>query len=183
MATDEELGFVFTELAQAYPNYELPDDSMTIYVREWSKLDGTALLLAAREHIRNSKFYPAISELWTVAKELERKAGKAERDRDVLAQKKKAKQEALPRSEARKMLAALTEAASAGSGTAIVPFRGRGLKRMLSEPAKTYEVGARMTDEEWEQHKRRAKSVDGEPRPVRGKEVSPPKTSAGGRGE
>lgn len=156
MASDDELAAVFTELARAYPNYELPKESMGIYIREWQKLDGRCLMMAARFHIRQSRFFPAISELWTVATDLYKKSQIANRDEDALAKIRKAKKEALPRGEIRKMLQAVNDAVEKPMPNAIVPFKKKG---NASRQQGDYEVGSDLTDEQWEERKRAMKKA------------------------
>jgi hypothetical protein len=154
LATDKELAAIFTRLAEAYPNYELPEESMRLYAQCWAEASGEALAAAVYGHIRESKWFPAIAEILERAKAYEKNKQQAEAGTSALEKIRQWKREALGPGESRKMLTALTGAASKRKGTEIVPFRGRGVKQMLAEVSKRFEVGAGETDEQFEERKR-----------------------------
>ena len=153
MATNEQLAAVFTMLAQAYPNYDLPEDSMKLYAGEWEAESGEGLFVAVRIHIRECKWFPTIAELTTRARAYERNKLRVEDGDAALKKIRGWKQEALSAGEARKQLTGVTNAASKRTGTEVVPFRGGALKRVLATQPKRYEVGAGETDEEFEARK------------------------------
>jgi hypothetical protein len=133
LATDEELAAVFTRLAEAYPNYQLPDASMKLYAGMWADVSGEALFEAARGHISGSKWFPTIAELIERADAYRKAKQQAEAGTNALEKIRGWKQEALSAGESRKMLTALTDAASKRKGTEIVPFRRN---RALAKGAK-----------------------------------------------
>jgi hypothetical protein len=123
LATDEELAAVFTRLAEAYPNYQLPDASMKLYAGMWADVEGEALMAAAHGHICGSKWFPAIAELVGRAEAYEKAKRQVAAGAGALEKMRGWKQEALSAGESKKMLTALTDAASKRKGTEIVPFR------------------------------------------------------------
>lgn len=153
MATAKELAAVFTTLAQAYPNYTLPEDSMRLYASEWAEESGEGLFTAVRIHIHECKWFPTIAELTTRARAYERNKLRLEDGSSALKKIRGWKLEALSAGEAHKQLTAVTNAASAKGTKSIVPFRGGGLKRVLATQPKRYEVGAGETVEEFEARK------------------------------
>jgi hypothetical protein len=142
LATDEELAAVFTRLAEAYPNYQLPDASMKLYIRMWVDVDGEALFAAVHGHISECRFFPAIAELLERAKAYEKTKRQVAAGANALEKIRGWKQEALAAGESRKMLTALTDAAGKRKGMEIVPFRGRGFKQALANPEKPFVVEA-----------------------------------------
>jgi hypothetical protein len=108
------------------------------------------LLLAANILVDRMTFFPALAEILAVCREVENRVD----DRQWKRNLERWEQEALGPGESRKMLTALTGAASKRKGTEIVPFRGRGVKQMLAEVPKRFEVGAGETDEQFEERKR-----------------------------
>lgn len=142
-------------LAQAYPNYELPEDSMKLYAGEWEVESGEGLFVAVRIHISECKWFPTIAELTTRARAYERNKLRVEDGDAALKKIRGWKREALSAGEAQKQLTAVTNAANEKrKGTEVVPFRGGALKRVLATQPKRYEVGAGETDEEFAERKR-----------------------------
>ena len=156
MATPDEFDAVIAFLTAAYPMLSIPRATMNLYEEELADVPAKYLLEAARAHIKRCRFFPSISELRGPYDERREEEARAKREREWKRKLDSAKQEALPKPKARKMLTALTEAAS-GNGAAIVPFRGGQMKRILADKPKPFVIAE--TDEEFEEKRRKAKEV------------------------
>jgi hypothetical protein len=141
------------ELRAAIP--KTSDQITTRTLEIWSvrllKIPMPILVVAANILAERLTFFPSLAEILAVCREVENRAD----NRKWKANLEKWAQESLPPGEAKKMLTEVLSAASEKKGTELVLVRG--LKRILSEPVKTREVGGNMTDEEWEDRKVRQK--------------------------
>lgn len=180
MASKKETHQVLARLAAAYPHFQLTQETISIYCEMLEDVPFPVLLEAAQKQIKLSTFFPTIAELRGPYDENQLRIQQQDQERRWKENLERYKTEALSAGDAKKMLQALTDAANP-SKSSLVPFRRRDVRRVLAEPAKRFEVGGSMSEEAWRNRKDRAKSLDEEPRSVRGKEVSTP-NSGGGRG-
>lgn len=137
MATRKEIGAMMAILTAAYPALAISRQTMEVYSQELADVPPEFLINAAREHVRRSKWFPTIAELREEYDAYSQKQARDAKERQWKANLENWKHEALPGGEARKMLSSVIGAANtARKGTEIVPFRGRGMKRVLAEEAK-----------------------------------------------
>lgn len=165
MATKDETDFILLKLGAAYPWVTISDPTADEYWERLKDVPFEWLLRAKNEHVEDStensrgeirgKFFPSIAELRQPYDEWIEKQSRADKERQWKANLEDWKQEALPAGEARKLLTDVIDAAGKRKGTEIVPFRGRGLRRVLSEKHKEYELGASVSEEELEERRRR----------------------------
>jgi len=146
MATKEEIDFILLRLGAAYPWVSLHDATVEVYSEHLEDVPTDWLLGAAEAHIDKSnddargRFFPSIAELRQPYDEWRAKQARADKDRQWKANLEKWRQEAIGPGDSRKMLSAVVDAAKERTGKEIVPFRGRGLKRVLAEAPKDFIV-------------------------------------------
>lgn len=63
MATRPEIEMVLGMLCAAYPNFELQDPTLELWVLEFREVPARHLELAARAHLRTSRYFPSIGEI------------------------------------------------------------------------------------------------------------------------
>lgn len=63
MATRTETLAVLGLLCAAYPNFELQDPTLELWVQEFREMPARHLESAARAHLRTSRYFPSIGEI------------------------------------------------------------------------------------------------------------------------
>ena len=67
MASPDEILLVLEEMAGAYPEKALTRETLELYLQSLGDIPGGVLHAAARQHIRNSAWFPKIAELRQIA--------------------------------------------------------------------------------------------------------------------
>lgn len=156
MATKKEIHQVLARLAAAYPHFQLTEETISIYCEMLEDIPFPELLDAAEKQIKVSTFFPAVAELRRAYDEKRLRIHRQDQERQWRENLEQYKSEALSADESKRMLRRLTAAAGKPSNLALVPVR-EDIKKVVSE-----EVGADMTDEEWEQRKQAEKAKVGQ---------------------
>ena len=142
MATRKELGAVMAVLTAAYPMMNITKPTMDVYAQELSDVPVKFLLDAAHQHVKRCRFFPAIAELREAYDAQRHEHARLEKERQWKANLEEWKQDAIGPGEAKRLLTDVIDAASKKKDAALIPFRGRGLKRALSEKPREYQLGA-----------------------------------------
>lgn len=140
------------ELRAAIPKTsdQITPKTLEIWSRRLLRIPMPILVVVANILAERLTFFPSLAEILAICREVENRSDNRRWKRNL----ERWEQEAISPGEAKKMLTAVTKAASDKSETAIVPFRGRGLKRILAAPPKKHEIGEGETDEEFSERKR-----------------------------
>lgn len=142
------------ELRAAIPKTsdQIQPRTLEIWSRRLLHVSMPTLVRAANILAERLTFFPSLAEILIICREVENRAA----NRRWKLNLEMWEQESISPGEAKKLLTEVIGAAS-GNGAAIVSFPGRGLKRMLTEPVKTFELGENLSDEKWEEKKLLAK--------------------------
>ncbi len=74
MATRETVTKVIIMLAAAYPRMQIPKESAKVYHELLHDIDDGLLVMAAKQHAANSKWFPSVAELRGVALDMQARA-------------------------------------------------------------------------------------------------------------
>lgn len=70
MATPDELHPILAVLSAAFPTFSLTDATMQVYERMLADLDAHLLEAAALQHVADNRYFPTISELRALCREI-----------------------------------------------------------------------------------------------------------------
>lgn len=121
-----------TELREAIPKFSDQVTKRTIEI--WSlrllRISMPTLVMAANILAERNASFPSLAEILVICREVDNRASNRRWKYNLEAWE----QESLSPGEAKKLLTAVLDAAS-GNEAAIIPFRGSGLKRILTKEA------------------------------------------------
>jgi hypothetical protein len=70
MATQEQVAQLLTSLAEMYPSSDMGASAPMLWADLLADVPADALALAARKHLRTSRFFPTVSELMDAARDV-----------------------------------------------------------------------------------------------------------------
>ena len=156
MASPKEIDGVLAILSAAYPMFQIPDNTIELYSKELSDVPAKELIQAAVKHIKRSRFFPTIAEIRGRFDEDQVRVRAEEGGREWKERLEEYRREALPRCEAAKFLKAINDKA----GVALTPSRRSGMFSLIKQQPKQ-ELGAELSEEQWDERKRKLKESAG----------------------